>query len=111
MEGEPISDEPIGVRQFEHARRHFGRAAELARQRPFGARAVAEDAAEDLGARRGASDLLDFGFAVDRKEPHAELEGAGDVALLLDRVAEADAIRGRASGKRELDLGDGGRVE
>ena len=37
--------------------------------------------------------------------------GASDVLLLLDRVAEADAVRRRAGGERELDLGDRGRVE
>ena len=39
---------------LEHVRGHLGHAAELARQRPFGAGAVAEDAAEHL-ARPGAA--------------------------------------------------------
>ena len=73
--------------------------------------AVAEHAAEDLRAGRGAGDLLDLGFAIDREEAHAERIGAGDVALLLDRVAEADAIRRRAGRQHLLDLGDRGRVE
>ena len=106
-----MRDEAQPVGMFEHPRRHFGRAAELARQRPFGAGAVAQDAAEHLRARRGAGDLLDFGLAIDREQPHAERKGARDVALLLDRVAEADAIGRRAGGQRLLDLGDGGRVE
>jgi hypothetical protein len=64
-----------------------------------------------LRAGRGARDLVDFLFAIDREQAHAELEGARDVALLLDRVAEGDAL-GRGAGiERQLDLGDGGRVE
>ncbi len=64
-----------------------------------------------MRARRGAGDLLDLGFAIDGKEPHAEREGAGDVALLLDRIAIADAIRARAGGEHLLDLDDRSRVE
>ena len=45
------------------------------------------------GAR--ARDLLDLGLAVDREQAHAERIGARDVALLLDRVAEGDAVRAR----------------
>ncbi len=41
-----LQAEAMGV--FEHARRHFRGAAELARQRPFRAIAVAEHAAEHL---------------------------------------------------------------
>ena len=37
--------------------------------------------------------------------------GAGDVALLLDRVAERDPIGRRAGSKRKLDLDDRSRVE
>ena len=100
---------PVGM--LEHVDRHLGHAAELARQRPFGAGAVAQDAAEHA-ARRSAGrstacapgDLLDLGLAIDREEAHAELEGARDVALLLDRVAEGDAVGRRAGGERQLDL-------
>ena len=92
------------MRPLQHPRRHLGRAAELAGQRPFGARAVAQHAAEHLCARRRAGDLLDLGLAIDRKEAHAELVGARDVALLLDRVAEADAVGRRAGRERLLDL-------
>jgi hypothetical protein len=45
-----------------------------------------------FGAGRGAGDLLDLGLAIDREQPHAEREGARDVALLLDRVAVGDAL-------------------
>ena len=96
---------------LQNARRHLGRAAEFARQGPFGAGAVAENAAEHLGAGRDARDLFDFRLAVDRKEPHAERIGARDVTLLLDRIAEADAIGRRAGGEDLLDLDDGRRVE
>ena len=101
---------------LEHVDGHLRRAAELPRQRPFGAGAVAQDAAEDLGvlgldAPGGARDLLDLGLAIDREQAHAELEGARDVALLLDRVAEGDAVGRGAGGEHHLDLGDRGGVE
>jgi hypothetical protein len=48
-----------------------------------------------LGGLGGARHLLDLGHAVHREQAHAELQGARDVALLLDRVAEGDAL-GRA---------------
>ena len=106
MEREAMRDEPEPMRVLEHTRGHLRRAAEFARQRPFGARAVAQDAAEHFRARRGARDLLDLRLAIDREQPHAEREGARDVALLLDRVAEADAVRRRARRERLLDLDD-----
>ena len=67
------------MRVLEHVDRHLRHAAELPRQRPFGAGAVAQDAAEDLHVRgagegRGAGDLLHLGLAIDREEAHAELE-------------------------------------
>ena len=86
-------------------------AAELAGERPFRAGAVGQDAAEDLGARRGARDLLHFLHAVDREEADAERIGARDVALFLDGVAVGDALRCCAGREHHLDLGDGGGVE
>jgi hypothetical protein len=56
-------------------------------------------------AGRGAGDLLHLCLAVDREQPHPQREGAGDVALLLDGVAEGDAV-GRGAGRQHhLDLG------
>ena len=98
-------------RMFEHIHGHAGLAAELARQRPFGADAIGEDAAEHLGAGGGAGDLFHFGLAVDRVEADAEREGAGDIPLLLDGVAVGDAVGRGAGGQRHLDLGDRGGVE
>ena len=106
-----MGDEPEPMGVLEHARRHLRRAAELARQRPFRAGAVAENAAEHLRSWRGARDLLDLRLAIDREQPHAERIGARDVTLLLDRVAEADAVGRRAGGHRLLDLGHRSRVE
>ena len=106
-----MGDEAEAMGALEHARRHCGRAAELARQRPFRARPVAQDAAEHSRARRRARDLLDLRLAIDREEPNAEPIGAGDVLLFLDRVAEADAVGRRAGGQDLLDLGCRGRVE
>ena len=85
----------MGVQQ--HVHRHGGLAAELARQRPLGASAIGEDAAEHLGARSGARDLLHFLVRIDGEERNAQRMGARDVALLLDGVAEGDAI-GRGAG-------------
>ena len=81
------------MRVLQHVGRHGGLAAELARERPFGADAIGQNAAEHARAGRRARDLLDLGVAVDRIEAHAERMGARDVSLLLDRIAEADAVR------------------
>ncbi len=96
---------------LEHALRHLRHAAEFARQRPLGAVAVAQDAAEHLGAGRGARDLLDLGLAIDREQADAERVGARDVPLLLDGVAERDAVGRGAGGEHLLDLDHGCRVE
>ena len=101
--------EPEGVLQ--HVHRHGRLAAELARQRPFGADAVGQDAAEHARAGRRAGDLLDLGLAVDRVEADAERVGARDIALLLDGVAIRDAVGRGAGGQHHLDLGDRGGVE
>ena len=118
MERHPVSLEPEPVGVLQHLDRHLRHAAELPRQRPLGAGAVAQDAAEDLdlalvdaGFPRGAGDLLDLGLAIDREQPHAELERAQDVALLLDGVAEGDALRRGARREHELDLRHRGGVE
>ena len=63
------------------------------------------------GARRGAGDLLDLRLAVDRKEPHAQFEGADDVALLLDRCCRRRCGRACAGRKHHFDLGDRSGVE
>ena len=99
------------VRMFENARRHLRRAAEFSRERPFGAGAVAQNAAKHFCSRRRAGHLFDFGFAIDREQAHAKFKGALDVALLLDRIAIADAIRARARRQHLFDLDDRGGVE
>ncbi len=98
-------------RVLEHVHGHGRLAAEFARQRPFGADAIGEDAAEHLGAGGGAGDLFHLGLAVDRVEADAERVGAGDVPLLLDGVAVGDAVGRGAGGQRQFDLGDRGGVE
>src|SRR5205823_10072088 len=65
--------------EVERFDRHFRIAAELARQRPFGARAIIEYAAEYLGAGGGARYLLDLCGAIDSKQANPEREGAHDV--------------------------------
>ena len=90
---------------------HLRDAAELARQRPFGTFAIGQHAAEHAGARSGTGNLLDFLVAVDGKERDAERMRTGDVALLLDGVAEGDAVRGRTGVERHFDFGDGRAIE
>ena len=97
--------------EVEHLDRHLRIATELARQRPFGAGAIIEDAAEHLGAGGGAGDLLDFGGAVDREQANTEREGARDITLLLDRVAIGDAVRRCTGGQRHFDFGYRRRIE
>ena len=111
MERKAVGDETERMGALEHARRHLRRAAELARQRPFRARAVAQDPAEHLRAGGGAGDLLHLGLAIHCEQADPERIGARDVLLLLDRVAEADAVGGRAGGQRLLDLVHRGGVE
>ena len=111
VERDAVGDEAKLMGVLQHVRGHGGLAAELARQRPFRPDAVGEDAAEHLRAGRHAGDLLDLGLAVDGKEPHAEGVGPGDVALLLDGVAVAEAVSRGARRQRHLDLRDRGGVE
>ena len=111
MERHAIGVEPEIARLAQQLDRHLGRAAELARQRPFGAVALDQDAAEDARAGRRARQLLQLGLAVEGEEPHAPLVGEGDVALLLDRVAEREALGGDAVVEAQLDLAAAGDVE
>ena len=104
-----LESELEGVLQHVHG--HGRLAAEFARQRPFGADAVGQDAAEYFRAGRRAGDLFDLGLAVDRVKADAEREGARDIPLLLDRVAVGDAVGGGTGGERHLDFGDRGGVE
>ena len=99
----------MGAQQ--HAHRHGRLAAEFARQRPLGASAIGEDAAEDLGARGGARDLFHLLLRIDGEERNAQRMGPRDVAFLLDGVAEGDAIGGGAGIQRHLDLRHRGGVE
>ena len=111
MEGDACRLETQRAGRDENVDRHLRYAAELARQRPFGAFAGGQDAAEHPGARRGAGDLLDLLDAIDREQRHAERVSAGDIAFLLDGVAEGDARRRRTGIHRQFDLDHRGAVE
>jgi hypothetical protein len=111
MERHAVRLEPEPVGMLEHVGGHGGIAAELARQRPLGAGAVEQEAAEHPCAGGGTGDLLDLGLAVGREQANPQREGAGDVALLLDGVAVGDAVGRGAGGEHHLDLGDRGGVE
>ena len=54
--------------------------------------------------------LLHLGLAIDREE-RTPSSRARTMSLLLDRVAEGDAVGRRAGFGHELDLHDRGRVE
>ncbi len=90
---------------------HLRYAAELARQRPFGTFTVRQHAAEDARARSGTGNLLDFLMAVDGEEIDAERVSAGDIAFLLDGVAERDPVGRCTCIKRHLDFSHGGAIE
>ena len=107
----PYGDKPAPVRELQDVDRVVRLAAELARERPFRAGAVAMDAADHAATGRGARDLLDLGLAIDREQRDAEPVRGGDLALFLDRVAVGDAIRRAAGREHHFGLGHRGDVE
>ncbi len=111
MERQPMRLEAELMGVLQHVGGHRGLAAEFARQRPFRACAIGQDAAEDARTGGDAGNLLDLGLAIHGVEPDAEGMGARDVALLLDGVAIGDAVGGGAGGEHHLDLGDRGGIE
>src|SRR6478735_2625447 len=106
MEGHAVGLQTELMSVDENVDSHLRHAAELARQRPFGAFAICENAAEHAGAGSGTRDLLDFLVAVDRKQADAERMRAGNVAFLLDRVAEGNTGSGCTGIERHFDFSD-----
>jgi len=92
----------MGVQQ--HLGCHVGVAAELAAQRPFGSRAIGEDAAEHPRTRSGARNLFDFLDTIHREHGNAKLMRPGNVALFLDGVAVGDALRRGPGGQRHFNF-------
>ncbi len=111
MERDAVRLEPELARLDQQVGRHLGRAAELAVQRPQGAFAVDQDAAEHLRARRGSGDLFQLRLAVEGVELHTAGVRPGDVGLLLDGVAEGDPLRRDAEREHLGDLARRGGVE
>ena len=111
MERHAIGLEPAALGVLEHVDRHLRIAAEFSRERPLGAGAVEQEPAEHPCRRRDTGDLVDLRLAVHREQPHAERIGARNVTLLLDGVAEGDAVRRGASREHHLDLRDRGGIE
>src|SRR6266700_766975 len=108
--------DPIGVKSkiaglAQEVDGHLRRAAEFARQRPFGAVAIDQDTAEDPRAGSGARELLQLARAVEREQPDALLVSIDDVTFLLDGVTEGDALRRRALRQAEFDLGAARNIE
>src|SRR5262249_33986608 len=104
MEGDAVGIEPPLLGLAQQVLGHLGRTAELLAERPFGAAAIDQHAAEYARAGSGAGELVQFGFAVEGKQPPPPLVGPGDVLLLLDGVAEGNAVEGHAGGLHQLDL-------
>ena len=111
MERDAVRHQPALVRELQDIGGIVRLAAELARQRPFGAGAVAMDAADHPAAGSSARHLLDLGLAVDGEQRDAELERGRDLALLLDGVAVGDAVGRGAGGEHVVRLGHRGDVE
>jgi hypothetical protein len=111
MERHTIGHKSKRIGMAQHINCHRRRAAELAAERPFRALAVSQYAAKYFSAGGGAGDFLNFLNRIDGEQVDAKLMGAGNVALLLDRVAKRDAVSRRARVHRHFDFGDGGRVE
>ena len=111
MERNAISIQAKRLGMAQHIHGHRRDTAELARQRPFGALAVGQHAAENARLWSSTCDLLHLFDAIDREETNAKIIGARDIALLLDRVAERDAIGRRTGIQCHLDFGDRRGVE
>src|SRR5690606_32582147 len=76
----------------QHVDSHRRHATELARQRPFSALTIGQHTAEHTATWSSASDFFDFFNAINCIEANAQLEGARNIALLLDGVAIRDAV-------------------
>src|SRR5262245_40321227 len=111
MEAHAIGVEAEAMGMIENIDGELRSAAELPRQRPFGAVIGAKNAAEDESARSGTGDLLDLLAGVDGKKPDTARVGGRDVALLFDGVAVGDAVGRGAGSEGHVDLGDAGAVE
>ncbi len=111
MKRQAAGVEASSSRRRQQLDRHVAAAAELARQRPVGAGAIDQDAAEHGSARGGRRELVELGLAVEGEQPDAAPIGIGDVALLLDGVAVGDARRLDAGGEAEIDLARARDVE
>ena len=107
------------MRMLEHVDRHLRHAAELARQRPFGAGAVAQDAAEHLHVL-GAGDAGLLGaraiFSTSASQSTAKRRTPSSRARAMSRsflivLPKEIAVRRGAGVERQLDLDDRGRVE
>ena len=111
MEGYAVRHQSQSVRMLENIGGIDRLAAELARQWPFGAGAIADDAADHPAAGGGPSHLLHLGLAVDSEESDAERKRRSDLGLLLDSVAVGDPIGRRAGGEHGVRLGQRSNVE
>lgn len=92
MEGNAVGFQTHLMRINQNIDSHLRHATELARQRPFGTFAIRQHAAEHARAGGGTGNLLDFLMAINGEEIDAERVSTGDVAFLLDGVAEGNPV-------------------
>ena len=111
VKGQAAGIEAEAMGMLEDIDRHVRMAAELARQRPFGAFAIGQHPAEDAGAGSLAGDLFHLFDAIDGEQADTQGMGAGDIAFFLDGIAVGNPIRGGAGGQRHFDLGHRSRIE
>ena len=87
------------------------RTAVLAGQRPVGAVAGGDQAAQDRRAGRGLGDLADLRRRVHDEQADTEARPTRDVVAPLDRVGVDEVVGRRAGGEAGAHLGRAGDVE
>lgn len=111
MEGEAVGSEAEGGGGAEELEGHFGIAAELAGEGPFGSAAGGEEAGGDAGAWGMAGDFFEFGGAIEGEHVDAGGVSFSDGGGFLDGVAEGKAGGGDAELEALGDFGGAGDVE
>ncbi len=111
MERHAVRIEAEAARLPQEVDRHLGDAAEFARQRPVGAGAIDQDAAENPRPRGRPRQLLELVRAVEGEQAQSRAISKDDVLFLFYRVAERQPVRGHAVIEAQLDFAAAGHVE
>ena len=88
MERHADGAQPVLPCVQQQLRRHLGRAAELAAERPLRALVLHQQAAENARARCATRELVELRFAVEREKIDARLRRARNVGFPFHGVAE-----------------------